>query len=135
MKNKAFLSPPAVGISSLLVIFAVLCLSVFTLLSISTVQADTLLAEKNRQAVMDYYLADCHAQNILARLRAGEVPQGVNAQDGQYHYYCQQSATQALFVRVDAQDLRVLEYRSVSTLDWQAEDKILVWDGQEEKEE
>ena len=134
MKNKTFLSPPAVGISSLLVIFAVLCLSVFTLLSISTVQADARLAEKNRQAVTDYYRADCHAQTILAQLRGGEVPQGVSRQDGQYHYYCQQSDTQALFVRVDARDLRVLEYRSVSTLDWQADDRIIVWDGKQEEE-
>lgn len=134
MKNKTTLSPPAVGISSLLVIFGVLCLCVFTLLSISTVQADARLADKNQQAVLDYYEADCYAQQILAQLRAGQLPEGVELKDGQYRYYCWQSETQAIQVSVDAQDLQVLEYRSISTLNWQAQDKILVWDGQEEKE-
>lgn len=134
MKNKTAFSPPAVGISSVLVIFAVLCLSVFTLLSVSTVQADDRLSQKNQQAVMEYYAADCHAQQILARLRLGEIPEGVEQADGQYRYYCRQSKNQALLVCVDAEDLRVLEYRSVSTLNWQAQERILVWDGQEKKE-
>ena len=42
--NRRF-TPPMVGGSSLLVIFAVLCLTIFTLLTLSTVQADTRLSE------------------------------------------------------------------------------------------
>ena len=38
--NKTNFRPPALGGVSLLVIFAVLCLTVFALLSLSTVQAD-----------------------------------------------------------------------------------------------
>lgn len=40
MNDRKRFAPAAVGASSLLTIFAVLCLVVFALLSISTVQAD-----------------------------------------------------------------------------------------------
>ena len=65
MKKSAF---SAVGISSLLVIFAVLCLAVFALLSVSTVQAQNRLAESSREAVLGYYRADCEAETVLAAL-------------------------------------------------------------------
>ena len=62
-KNQRF-SPPAVGGASLLVVFAVLCLTVFALLSLTTVQADVRLADASVQAVADYYAADLEAQTI-----------------------------------------------------------------------
>ena len=52
MENKK-ISFPGVGVSSLLTIFAVLCLTVFALLSLSTVQAQTRLAETSRQATLE----------------------------------------------------------------------------------
>ena len=62
-------APPAVGGSSLLVIFSVLCLTVFALLSLSTVQASGRLSSTSAQAVAAYYQADSQAEAILARLR------------------------------------------------------------------
>ena len=59
-KGKGF-SPPAIGGASLLAVFAVLCLTVFVLLSLTTVEADRRLAEAAAQAVTDYYAADCQA--------------------------------------------------------------------------
>ena len=73
-RNNSRFSPPAVGGVSLLVAFAVLCLTVFALLALATVQADARLAGASAQAVADYYAADCQAQETLARLRAGERP-------------------------------------------------------------
>ena len=58
MEQKKKFSPPAVGGISLLVVFAVLCLTVFALLSLTTVQADVRLADASVQAVEDYYAAD-----------------------------------------------------------------------------
>lgn len=65
---------PVVGGSSLLVIFAVLCLTVFAVLSLTQAQADRRLAQSSWSAVTGYYRADCQAQEILSRLRAGEAP-------------------------------------------------------------
>ena len=76
-KPRERFSPPAVGGISLLVVFAVLCLTVFALLALTTVQADNRLADASAKAVTDYYAADCRAQEILARLRNGERPEGV----------------------------------------------------------
>lgn len=132
--DKRHLSPPAVGGSSLLVIFAVLCLTVFALLTLSTVQADRRLADAAAQAVTDYYAADVRAEEILARLRAGETPEGVEqAADGTYCYTCPISDTQALSVQVRLEDgtWQVLRWQTVSTAEWQPDASLDVWDGGE----
>ena len=123
----------AVGISSLLVIFAVLCLTVFALLSVSTVQAQLRLAENTRSAITGYYRADGEAEEILSKLRTGEIPEGVEKKGDTYAYACPISENQALFVcvKVHGTEYTVLRWQAVSTADWDAEDRLPVWDGQE----
>lgn len=133
MQDKGRMPMPAVGGSSLLVIFAVLCLTVFALLSLSTVQAGGRLSDHAAQAVLDYYEADSQAEEILCRLRRGEVPAGVEtAGDGLYRYACPISDTQTLEVEVRVQggDYTLLRWQAVSTTDWQAEEDMKVWDGE-----
>ncbi len=146
-KRQTKASVPVVGGSSLLVIFAVLCLTVFALLTLSTVQADLRLADLSAQAVSGYYQADVQAQTILARLRRGDDP-GDTAFDVEivgdeqtpaaldrsyliYSYTCPISETQELSVSVRMDDDRytILRWQAVSTLDWQADENIEVWDG------
>ena len=91
---------PMVGGSSLLVIFAVLCLTVFALLSLGTVQADRRLADASAASVQAYYEADCRAEEILAQLRSGQRPEGVSGEGNEYWYVCPISDTQSLQVRV-----------------------------------
>ena len=77
-RKQTELSPPPVGGASLLVVFAVLCLTVFALLSLSTVRANGRLSETSARAVADYYAADVKAQEILARLdktEQGRLPE------------------------------------------------------------
>lgn len=133
MTEKRKLSFPAVGGSSLLVIFAVLCLTVFALLTLSTVQANGRLSDRSAQAVLDYYQADTQAEHILAQLRQGTVPQGVTDEGGgQYSYTCPISDTQALDVQVQisGSEYTVLRWQAVSIADWEADDSLAVWDGQ-----
>lgn len=124
-------SPPAVGGSSLLVIFAVLCLTVFALLGLSAVQANGRLSDASAQAVSGYYTADCQAEAILSRLRAGELPEGVTVSDGLYTYQCPISDTQTLAVevRLDGADWTVLRWQAVSIAAWESDDTLSVWDG------
>lgn len=132
MTDKRKLSFPAVGGSSLLVIFAVLCLTVFALLTLSTVQANGRLSDRSAQAVLDYYQADTQAEYILAQLRQGTVPEGVtNEGGGRYSYTCFISDTQALDVQVQVEDTEyiILRWQAVSTADWEADDSLAVWDG------
>jgi hypothetical protein len=133
MDKKRGLTPPAVGASSLLVIFAVLCLTVFALLSISTVQADQRLSDSAAAAVQGYYAADCQAEEILARLRSGQIPDGVTESDGIYTYTCPISDTQDLAVEIAVQgtDYTILRWQAVSVAEWEADDRLYVWDGEE----
>ena len=131
MKNQEKLSVPATGGASLLVIFAVLCLTVFALLGFSTVQADKRLADVSIQAVSDYYAADCAAEETLAKLRAGQLPEGVTLTGDVYAYSCPISPTQALQVEVRSGDWEVLRWQAVSTIQWQENTDMELWDGNE----
>ena len=123
---------PLVGVSSLLVIFAVLCLTVFALLSVSTVRADRALSEKSAAAAEGYYRADYAAEVTLARLRAGERPEGVKESNGICCYTHPISETQTLVVevKVEGNDYEILRWQAVSTADWQASDQLPVWSGE-----
>lgn len=125
-------SPPLVGGSSLLVIFSVLALTVFALLALSTAQAGGRLGDAAAQAVSGYYQADCQAEEILARLRSGQVPEGVTADGNAYLYACPISDTQELAVEVqlDGANFTILRWQAVSTADWQPDDTLTVWDGE-----
>jgi len=134
--HKTFM--PASGISALLIIFAVLCLTVFAVLSVSTVKADQRLADKSLQQMSEYYEADGQAEIILAALRLGEVPEGVSltGTDDQgrniYEYTCALSETRSLQVKaaVRGQEYRILRWQLVSAADWQTGENINVWDGE-----
>lgn len=134
--------PAVTGASSLLVIFSVLCLSVFALLSLSTVLANRRIRENNTAAVQGYYDAEEKANQILAKLRQGEVPEGVSVTTPAgadsaviYEYSCPISETQQLCVTVqmeqegapDARGYTVLRWQAVSTLDWEADETLPVW--------
>ena len=136
MDKKHRFSFPAVGGSSLLVIFAVLCLTVFALLGLSTVQAGQRLSNASAEAVESYYQADTRAEEILARLRCGEMPEGVTVWDDRYAYECPISETRSLQVevRLNGEEYTVLRWQAVSTVEWETDDNLLVWDGGMEEE-
>ena len=130
--KKSRFSPPALGGSSLLVAFAVLCLTVFALLSLSTVRADGRLAGASVQAVQDYYAADVQAQEILARLRNGETPEGVTLSGSgllQAGYAVPISDTQELQVEVILylDGYEVLSWQAVPAGEWAPDDGLDLW--------
>ena len=131
MAKKQRLSVPVVGGSSLLVIFAVLCMTVFALLSLSTVQADGRLNQASVEAVSEYYAADTKAEEIFARLRQGEIPPEVTETNGIYTYDCPISENQALHVEVQktAEGWKILRWQAVVTAEWE-EGALNLWDGE-----
>ena len=125
---------------SLLVAFAVLCLTVFALLSLTTVQAGVRLADASAQAVADYYAADCAAQEILARLRNGETPVEVttHTEDSwhkplmtRYTYEVPFSDSQELQVEVllDGEDYEILRWQAQYAGEWEIVESLDLWDG------
>lgn len=126
-----------VGAGTLLTVFSVLCLVVFTVLSVSTVQSQRALAVRSAAAAEDYYRADARAEEILARLRGGECPEQVQIQGDICRYSCPVSQTQSLEVEVQLKEdtYTVLRWQAVSTVEWEASPGTPVWQGAEEKEE
>ena len=131
MANKESTPMPAVGGSSLLVIFAVLCLTIFALLGLSTVQAGGRLSQASADAVQAYYEADVQAEEILARLRCGEVPAGVTVVDNHYTFTLPITETQqlAVDVQLEGTDWTILRWQAVSTVNWVPDDSLPVWGG------
>ena len=127
---------PVVGGSSLLVIFAVLCLTVFALLGLTTVRADGRLSQAGADAVAAYYEADTQAEEIFARLRAGEFPEDVMPCDcggvEGYTYICPISETQQLAVELhrEGDKWTVLRWQAEPVSDSVVFDQTLdLWDG------
>ena len=131
MDKDTRMSTPIVGGNSLLVIFAALCLTVFALLGLSTVQAGGRLTQTTANAVAAYYEADCAAEEIFARIRAGELPDGVTKENDIYSYICPVSQNQQLEVDLqkDASGWTVLRWQTVSIAEWETNESINVWDG------
>lgn len=128
--KKQRISVPAIGGSSLLVIFAVLCLTVFALLSLSTVQAEKRMADAAAAAVTDYYAADLQAQEVFSRLRSGETVEGVQVSEDIYSYRCLISDHQVLEVELKQKEntWTVLRWQVIASAE-PAENVLPVWDG------
>ena len=115
-EKRSGFSFPVVGGTSLLVMFAVLCLITFAVLSLSTVKAGDRLGEASAEAVMEYYAADYEAERILAQLRSGILPEGVVFEGDVYGYSCPVSETQRLQISVQkvGEDWKVLRWMVVT---------------------
>lgn len=115
--------PAPVGGSSLLVIFSVLCFSVFSMLVLATVKADERLADDSYEAVTSYYQADCEAERILGKLRAGIVEDGVVQKENYYAYQCTVSETQSLSVIVEVvgDEYQINQWKLEGTAAWEPE--------------
>ena len=129
--NRSAVGTP--GGSALMVIFAVLCLTVFAVLALSTMLADGRLSDNGARSTQEYYNAEAQAQVVLARLRSGEVPEGVTEEDfGVYSYSFPLSDSRSLQVRVavTGAEYEILQWQAVYTGDWSGEETLNLWDGQ-----
>ena len=134
MKKQEAFSPAAVGGSSLMVIFAVLCMTVFALLTLTSVQAEQRLADAATQSVTAYYEADLRAEEIYARLRNGEKIPGLEGNNGTYEFEIPISGRQTLAVAVAQRekDWVVLRWQAV-TREENLDESLDVWKGTEDK--
>ena len=135
-----------VGSASIVLVFAVLCLTVFSLIALVVAQNDKALADAEAELIVGYYEADALAEQILAEIIAADSkPDSVRDVDVTYQrdaekdeevadYLCQISDAKALYVQLalrgDSCD--VLSWRMVDTDDWAADDSLNVWGGEVE---
>ena len=59
-----------IGLTSLILIFIILCLSTFCLLSLSSARGDLSLAERSARAVTEYYQSDANGEEWLKQADA-----------------------------------------------------------------
>ena len=134
MKRNSETAAPlsTVGLSTVMVIVAVLCMTVFTVLTLATVRAQSATSDAGLASVSAWYEADCAAERTLAELRNGSVPDGVLAEGKDlYLYSCPVSDTQSIEVtaRITEENYEILRWQLVYTADWQADDSLEVWTG------
>lgn len=134
-----------IGSASIILIFAVLCLTIFALISLSTARADKALADAEAILVKEYYEADTLAECILAELvKADEIPDAVYGVDIILYldmetgtdivsFSCPISDRKELYVEIavfeDSYD--ILEWRMQDIGVWEIDDDLPVWAGLE----
>lgn len=130
MKEQNRISVPGVGGASLLVIFAVLCLTVLSMLCLSTALAEQRMAEASLKSTEAYYAADLQAQEIFARLRNGERVPDVETVGKVSSFSCVISENQRLEVQLHKEGTRwkVLRWQAVAAAD-AVNETLPVWDG------
>lgn len=93
MKQSAKLSSPVgVGVIAILTVLLVLCLTIFSVLSLSAAQADLRLSQTNADTVSAYYAADAQAAQLYAAFAGGD--------DGQLEAEIPVNDTQVLSIRL-----------------------------------
>ena len=132
MKKRDQFAPPVVGGSSLLVIFAVLCLVVFALLSINAAKAEQRQADASSKAIREYYNADIQAQEVYAQLRSGRTVEAVREEDGIYAYEIPISEGQVLAVRLekDGETWNILRWEAMP-VESELDESLDIWKGTE----
>ena len=136
-----------IGIASIICIFAVLGLTIFAVLSVSTASAEAKLADKYAASVTDYYAADRRCSDIACRFGAlwesGADAQALRAlaqeldasfeSDGteaQISYSVPIDGTQNLSVtlRLGA-SFRIERWQTENSGEWLPDTELNLWDG------
>lgn len=142
-----------IGSSSLILIFIVLCLATFGLLSLGNARGDELLSVRNAAAVKEYYLADGLGEEFvrtvdeaLARAEAGSqeaVKEQVLEKLGDYYQKdleafvteIPMSAGQALRIELgidwEERTIQVNSWRVYIREEYEIDQSVRVWDGGE----
>lgn len=134
-------SGTGLGAASLALIFSVLCLAVFSLLTLSTAERNRALTLKRVEALTAFYAADNAAVELAASLREAAAQGGIPARvgeveisdDGQgvYSYSCRIDGRRVLAVSLKLTDgaLEILSWQETDTGSWTPDDRLNVWEG------
>jgi len=134
-----------VGSASIVLVFAVLCLTVFSLITLVVARNDKALADAEAELVVGYYEADKQAEIILAEIiETGYIPEsisGVEIRSGWdmdlemdvASYVCPLSDKKELYVKVAMYDdiINILSWQMLDIGAWELDDSLNVWLGDE----
>ena len=132
-----------VGSASIVLVFAVLCLTVFSLITLVVASNDRALVEAEMNLVAGYYEADTLAELILADLlKADEIPGSLRGVEiltrwdagldiETVYFYCYISDIKALYVHLAfiEDTYHILSWRMSSIDEWEYNPGLNVWVG------
>jgi len=129
-----------IGITSLTVILCVLCLTVFSVLTLSTALSERDFAEKRATAAEEYYAAEAEAAKLVNEMKTAFAKgddlyvfaenNGILAEGNIFRFCKTIDEGQDLNVVLRLTDqITIEEWKVVSTADWTPDDSLSVWDG------
>jgi len=132
-----------VGSASIVLVFAVLCLTIFSLITFVVASNDKNLVDAKAELVKGYYSADTLAELILSDILASDnIPKtirGVDINTGHneqfnaetIYYFCDISDNKALYVSLLLQNnsFDILSWRMYDKEAWESDESIIVWTG------
>ena len=122
MKNRI-----TIGISSIVLIFMILCLAVFSLLSLSDAKSALTFAQKRAETVQIYYEADIEAQKFIRDYRALDAEQKQSETTIVYELPMRSGQTLHLELSADGSD--ILSYYVYNNTDYVIDSDLPVWGG------
>lgn len=147
MDMKTSPSMTGFGITSIAVVFTVLCFTIFSVLSLSTAAFEKKLSDKSAQAVKNYYAADLacsqtasafkqlwQADASLQTVKEYAALAGARCVKDETGVLVSFSSTidqeQTLFVLLHlGKQFSIEQWQVVSTSDWQPDESIDLWSG------
>lgn len=139
-----------IGTASIILIFIILCLSVFSLLSLSDAKSAEVFSKRRADSVRAYYQTDIQGQKFIkaaseafndgmnvprvAKLLADELPSGSQTSSNEAgNLVCNipMLSGQSLYIEMDRKDSSVLSYYVYISEDYAIDNKIPVWTGSE----
>ena len=131
-----------IGSASLILIFSVLCLTVFSLLTLAMANREKALSEKLKSSVESYYSADSAATEIAAALRQsaanGQTPSEIDGVaiesdgTGKYTYSCPMDGRRSIFVelKIENGEIKILSWYETNIVNWTPDENLNVWIGE-----
>ena len=122
MKNRI-----TIGISSIVLIFMILCLAVFSLLSLSDAKSALTFAQKRAETVQIYYEADIEAQKFIRDYRTLDAEQ--KQPEAAVVYELPMRSGQTLHLELSADGSDILSYYVYNNTDYVIDSDLPVWGG------
>lgn len=122
MKNRI-----TIGISSIVLIFMILCLAVFSLLSLSDAKSALTFAQKRAETVQIYYESDIEAQKFIRDYRSLDAEQKQSETTIVYELPMRSGQTLHLELSADGSD--ILSYYVYNNTDYVIDSDLPVWGG------
>ena len=112
------------GVATLIVVFAVLCIAIFSILALSTARSEKKMSDASLENVRAYCAADTAAQEKIAQMRE-------EGKTGVQEFSVPVSDTRQLCVTIEFgnDSYRIIRWQTVYTAEWNPDDGLDVWTG------